>query len=83
MSAFIEQHQALCLTLYLLCGFIIGWFAVRDGDCESPAETWLFATVAGPIFAVGLAAMLIPIMPFVLIVKLFGIEEGGSDTHGV
>lgn len=73
----------LIITVYLAVGFGIGFFAIKDGKCESPVETLFGATL-------GAGALVIIAMPFIiiwgifaLIVRILGIEASQSDSHGV
>jgi hypothetical protein len=79
----IEPYLPWAVAAYLAVGFLIGLYAVKDGRCESPVETWFFMTVAGPLFAGVFLIVLLPIAPFAFLVWLFKIETSQSDTRGV
>ena len=82
IGSFLDAYATEFLAAYLLAGFIGGYFVVRDGKCESPATTWLLFTVAGPFICVTLALMLAPLLPFVILSVIFGIESSDYDSRG-
>jgi len=83
LSAWLDANQTLGIVLWLGTGFIVGILAIKDGRCESPVATLMFATFCAPLFLIVLAPFVVAIAPFALIVWLLGIEPSQSDTHGV
>ena len=75
--------EGLFISSYLGIGLFIGWLVIRDGRCESPAVTWLFAMIAGPIFVAAFAIFCVPLIPFILLCRILGIEASDGDSHSV
>lgn len=83
VDPFMQAHGTAFLIVYLLIGFVGGFFIVKDGQSEDPITTWLFATVAGPLIFAVFILIALPFLPFYFLVKLLGIEASEGDTHGV
>ena len=77
-----DQHFYWLAAGSLAVGFLIGFLCVKSGRCESPAATWLFATLFGPLFLTAFALICSPIAPFAFLVWLLKIEPSQSDTRG-
>lgn len=74
--------EVFYVAAYLFVGFVMGFLIVRTGDCESPVETWCFATFAGPICLAAFAVLLAPLLPFVALCWMLDIDSSDYDNRG-